>query len=70
MEFNKGDLVKFSNPVSAEEEAIIMVVLEDRDTRVLVTVPDFNDRDLIQPTSVYAKTDLISAADPLPSSGR
>ena len=61
MEFNKGDLVKFSNPVSAEEEALIMVILEDRDTRVLVTVPDLNERDLIQPTSVYAKEDLVLA---------
>ena len=62
MEFRKGELVKFKEPVSAEEDALVMVVLEDRDTRVLVTTLDLKQERPLQPTFVYAKDDLTYAA--------
>ena len=55
----KGDFVKFKEIKEAGDNTIPMVVLEDRDNRVL-------DRSLIwkdgfNPTNVYLKDELVQA---------
>lgn len=58
----KGDKVKFIEPTE-EEKDLIFEVIEDRDTRVLVSAIGLFDSWEIKPTSVYLKSDLELAAD-------
>ena len=51
------DIVKFKNPLSEEEKDALMVVLEIRDDRVVVSDLRFAEW-AIPPTDVYALNDL------------
>lgn len=53
-----GTRVRFTNPDSVDERNATMVVIEDRDNRVLVY--DLRHEGWsVRPTAVYAKTDLV-----------
>jgi len=51
------DIVKFKQPIDEEEKVALMVVIEMRDDRVLVSDLRFSNWD-IPPTSVYPVNDL------------
>ena len=51
------DIVKFKEPANEEEENSLMVVLEMRGNRVLVSDLRFSDWN-IPPTDVYSESDL------------
>lgn len=53
-----GTLVKFAKPIAPGEAEAVMIVLEDRDTRVLV-VDHRHAGWPVPPTAVYAKSDLM-----------
>lgn len=57
------DIVKFKEPANEEEEKSLMVVIEMRGNRVLVSDLRFSDW-RIHPTDVYSKSDLEVVADP------
>jgi hypothetical protein len=52
-------LVKFKEPMSQAEVLEVYEVLEDRDTRVLVTLTNGLKNFAIKPTFVFAKSDMI-----------
>lgn len=60
MTFEKGQIVKYANPVSAEEAALRMTVIEDREDRVLVQ--HIVDRPL-RPTECFAKSNYVLAGE-------
>ncbi|MGC2237987.1 MAG: hypothetical protein WA584_17640 [Pyrinomonadaceae bacterium] len=51
------DIVKFREPMNDDEKDALMVVIEMRDTRVLISDLRFSDWD-IPPTNVYSVNDL------------
>lgn len=51
------DIVKFKEPVDEDEKVALMVVMEMRDDRVLVSDLRFSTWD-VPPTSVYPVNDL------------
>lgn len=51
------DIVKFRNPIDEEEEKALMVILEMREDRVLVSDLRFSEW-AVPPTDVYSITDL------------
>jgi hypothetical protein len=53
------DLVKFKECLEDGDEDAVMVILEDRDDRVLVSDLRFKDW-TIMPTSVYQKDELMA----------
>jgi len=55
--FPIGSTVRFSNPEFTSEASERFTVVEDRDTRVLVTPLGF-DSWVIRPQTVFAKSDL------------
>ncbi len=56
----QGDIVKFKTPVNESESTSHMLIIEDRDTRMLVVDLDFidNPKWVLTPKSVYATDDL------------
>jgi hypothetical protein len=54
----RGQIVKFAQPEDAEEAAERYIVIEDRDTRVLLVAESGFEDWYIQPTFVYDVEDL------------
>jgi hypothetical protein len=54
------DVLKFKNPVNEQKASERYVLIEDRDSRVLVTEQKiFNTSMFIKPTIVFLKSDMI-----------
>lgn len=56
-EMKAKDIVKFNKPVNEDEKKALMVVIDTRDDRVLVSDLRFSDWS-ISPTDVYPVNDL------------
>jgi hypothetical protein len=57
------DIVKFKEPINEDERAALMVVIEMRDDRVLVSDLRFSNWD-IPPTDVYSVNELEIITEP------
>lgn len=56
-----GDIVKYAKPADETEEALRLVVIEDRDSRVLVRWTTPLSAGGLFPTECYAKTEYVLA---------
>lgn len=60
--FSRGTKVKFAKPTDSEEASAVMVVIEDRGDRVVVSDLDHFTHFAIVPQSVYATSDIVEVA--------